>query len=79
LFWSKEDFDNSRNEGFLLVDQNNSLTFWVRFKGVTGYVILDRKGKLARSDWQENTVDFKALLTVMQEIVRNHAYLLLNN
>ncbi len=79
LFWSKEDFDNSRNEGFLLVDQNNSLTFWVRFKGVTGHVILDRKGKLARSDWQENTVDFKALLTVMQEIVRNHAYLLLNN
>ncbi len=48
LFWSQEDFDNSKNEGFLLLDKEKQ-TYRVRFAGKTeDYAIQDSGCKLTK-------------------------------
>ena len=78
VFWTEEDFEQSDNQGFLLVQQGDLLKFKVRFQDKIGWVHLNRDGAVAQSDWDKNEESFRLFAKVMKEVMRNHDYLLLN-
>ncbi len=78
VFWTEEDFEQSDNQGFLLVQQGDLLKFKVRFLDKIGWVHLNRDGAVAQSDWDKNEESFRLFTKVMKEVMRNHDYLLLN-
>ncbi len=76
VFWTKEDFEDSKNEGFWLRQRNGTLSFAARLKGQNGEIVLDQKGKLLKADWTQKDKYFDRFLAVLREVALNHPYLL---
>ncbi len=79
LFWTNEDFEQSRNNGFLLSAKNGDYLFKVRLKDRTGNVKLSPNGQVLQTDWAETDQEFKGLLLMMREVLNNHTYLLVQS
>ncbi|MCD6373975.1 MAG: putative selenate reductase subunit YgfK [Caldisericaceae bacterium] len=76
LFWSKEDFENSANDGFFIEKEDERLHFRVRFQGESDRVIFNENGELQSETLFRQKEAFPLLQKMIQSLVKNHRYLL---
>ncbi len=76
LFWSREDFENSSNDGFFLEKEEEKFHFVVRFKGETDSVVFNNNGELQSETRLRQKEAFPLLQKMIQALVKNHRYLL---
>jgi len=77
LFWSNEDFNNSRNDGFMRISINNLLTFKVRFNSQEGTISYNENGSVCSSSFKElfSSVEFISFIKFIFEVYNNYSYL----
>ena len=68
LFWSEEDFNDSKNDGFLVVEEGKDTTFKVRVEGNVSTVMYDEKGRTA------SAID-PSILTLVWEVYTKFKYM----
>ena len=68
LFWSEEDFKDSENDGFYVVEEGKDTTFKVRVEGNVSTVIYDEKGRTA------SNMD-PSILTLIWEVYTKFNYM----
>ena len=78
LFWNEKDFDDSRNDGFYLVNflEESDIEFKVRFKLNTGSVHFDRQGTFLATSLPVETLDieFDRLKKMLQIVLLNYRH-----
>lgn len=78
LFWNKEEFEKSSNDGlYLSFTKNNSRTFKVRFESKIGLLtthLLDGSISLSLNN-DIDSVDYNKLHSLVKKVVKEHPYL----
>ncbi len=76
VFWNEDDFENSKNEGFVLLSRKELLTFKMRLGDKVGLVHANATGEIIKADWPKDEMPFKPVSSLLKEIIKNHEYLL---
>ncbi len=76
FFSSLEDFENSENEGFVRLKNNEDFTFKARFQKQTGLLKFNAKGEVVASDFGSTSFEMEGFLLMLKEIILTHSYLL---
>jgi putative selenate reductase len=77
LFWSDDDFSNSRNDGFILVSSSEIISFNIRYKSQVGTISYDENGSVSSSSFKElsSSDEFISFIKFIFEVYNNYSYL----
>jgi len=80
LFWSKEDFSKSENEGFYYAGYFNGINkFEIRFESQIGNFFLDKEGKVLESSINFSSTQFETFKNYISTIFKKYNYLINSN
>ena len=77
LFWTEEDFYNSKNDGFYFEGTPNDLNhFKIRYNSKIGNLSLDKNGNFTSSSINDTSLDFQTFRNFIGKIFINYNYLI---
>ena len=76
LFWSKEDFDNSENNGFILESDSGEPAFKLRLSSEIYSVRYDKNGKILSEIKLEDQDEFLKVANIIWVVYKNYGYIL---
>ena len=77
LFWCEEDFNSSRNDGFILVSSSDDISFKIRYQSQAGTIVFDENGKISSSSFNElnSSTEFISFTIFIFDVYSNYNYL----